>query len=350
MQRLYQNSVEDAKTIINHLLQESLKVEGFTNGMSTSAIHAQLNDMSRGLSGNNIWRVIHKELTISEARKHFREIRDKIEDCALNLGISLRLHSTDTRKLKVRSRSMIRRARRSPWSTAVLGEHVSSSDDTEPELPYARSTEVVARDQSPMITPPKRVTGHLLTPRTDLSDGRRALTGRKKCVTSSTGVKALPMRQNVEQFGNRILEYPRLIYRSYDTHSQGLNTPTCIRAGKFHDLNERVPPPEWTREAVWNHLEHGKQPSPYISFRQNLRACMFSAIKSDDESNSCIAIVDLQSFLAAAQRRWGVDDAAQWCPILVRRFGLRPGRNRSYTGTSEFLLYGRAPYSLLNPI
>lgn len=277
--------------------------------MPTAIVEAQLSNMIRGATGHAIWRMMH-DLSIPEARKRFVATRNDIEDGALDLGISLRLRAHEDNKLEVHSYGAVKRHRRKPISTAVLGDHVSSTDTEEESPRRMKRPNVTGR--VPVVTPRKRVTPPLFLG-----------------------------SQNEDQSDNEYRRYPRFLYRWYNTHSQGINTSSSIRAGRFLDGKENIPPPMWTVAAVSNHLEHREVPSYYISFRDNLRGCLFLAMKADSHSNASITIVDLESFLAGCRQRWGSDDAAQMCHRLIERFGLEPGRNRSYTGRGEWLLYGK---------
>lgn len=283
------------------MIQESLEIEGYPHGLPTAIVDSQLQSMVRGATGHDIWRIIHG-LAISEVRRRYRETRDAVEDAAINLRICLRLRAHEANEPE--SRPYVRgKRRRMESSTAVLGDHISSTDTESEEAPRRMN--------------------------------------RKRAGPSRRVAKVSLGSQNEDESDNEYRRYPRFLYRWYNTHSQGINTSNSIRAGRFLDGKENIPPPMWTIDAVSNHLENREEPSCYISFRDNLRGCLFLAMKANSHSNTCITIVDLQSFLAGCRQRWGSDDAAQMCARLIERFGLEPGRNRSYTGRAEWLLYGK---------
>lgn len=336
-QRLYENSIEDATRFINHLCSEDLTLEGYPKGLPIATVQAMLHSMSEGAAGYATWETIHIVLSISEARKSFREIRDTVEDTALVLGISLHLRAEECQKGKTHPHR--KPARKKEKIRSVLDDHYSSSDNTESEMQRNSSRKrVLERIQGPATTPQKRVKTQLLTPRSDRSLSTTSRSGRRSWTMLTKGIPT-PLWQNVDGLGNKGRWYPRLLYRSYSRRSQGLNTPMEIRASKFLDTSRTIPPPAWDFAAVANHLIPQQQKSPYISFREGLLCCFFHALKEDKGAEACIAVIDHQK-AKATTHEWG-DEAIKRCRFLIDKFKMKVGGvKRNYTGSREWLFYG----------
>lgn len=334
--------MKDATTVMNHLLAEDLELEGYKEGLPLATVNTQLYAMIEGSYGYNIWRNIHIDLSISEARKRFRETRDMIEDAALILGVSLQLRAQEILKPNTQPRRLGKRARKIEQVRGVLSEHYSSDDDdTDCELRSSRpKRRVFARISNPPVTPRKRITAQLPTP--SRSRGTAPRIGRKTSWSDLTGGKVTSVRQNVDEFGNKVRRFPRLLYRYYSSRSQGLNTPTEIRAGMFIDTRHKIPPPEWDLSTVANHLIPEKRLSPYISFRESMLSCVYNTLKEDADADARITVIDFQKLKSTSQQ-WG-DDAMQPCRFLINKFKLElGGKKRNYGGWGEWLIYGKSP-------
>lgn len=340
-QKLYGNSIQDLTSILNHTLATELRAEGFRSGVPTSTVQWQLQDMQQGSSGYDIWRNVIVNASISEARKTFREDRDIIEDAALALGIGLHLRTEEVDRSKPHGRRLGKRARKIEEIRGVLGDLVSSSDDSEsdPHNPGNR------RKSSSIETPPGTSTrqgqSRLLTPISRQSGGTTPGSLRKTSSVKKTATTAKHVSRNVGESASRTKGLPKLCFRWYNNQSQGLNTPTELRAGRFLDKSQEIPPPEWDPEAVRNHLVPHKLPSPFISFRESLRPCIFRALKAGVDTNACITAVDLQKLRDISVQKWGHDNAVKACPDLIKNFELRLGRRSLYTGGGEWLVHGK---------
>jgi hypothetical protein len=330
---MYENEMADITAIMNSLLTESLEAEGYVNGMPAATLHAQLHTMQKqGSTGYDVWLEIGSGMSISEVRTKYRDARDKIEDIAVTLGISLRLKAEDIRVPKPSRQYTIKRGRTDRKISGVLPCFISSEDDTEDETRSPRSIRRnSSRGEDSFSTPKRPKMRQLLTPPPSRSGEQ------KRHWSEFSKGKVTPVWQCKDELGNKVRRFPRLVYRWYSHCSQGLNTPTSIRAGKFLDPSQVVPPPEWDLEAVTNHLTPGLLPSPYISFRENLVPCLFAAIKADVDA--WITVVDLQK-VKNAPEKWG-DDAIGVCAALVNKYNLKLGGRYNYRGTGEWLVYGR---------
>ncbi len=330
-QKLYKNSIDDMTKVINHILAEELRAEGFQSGMPSSTIRWQLLNMQQGASGYDIWRKIILDPTISQARKTFREGRDAIEDAALALGIGLYLRTQEVDSFR-HGKRLGKRAKKIKELRGVLGDIISSDDDSESGLQSPRDR----RRKSPSIqTHPMTLSrqGHdqFLTP-ISLRSGDNT-PGLLSETSSGKGIATKATNKP------RIL--PRLVFRWYNNRSQGLNTPTEIVAGKFLDKPKDIPPPEWALEAVRNHLTPHKLPSPFVSFRESLRPCLFRALKAGVETHAHIAIVDLWKLRDMNHQKWGSCQAIKACPDLVEQYNLTLGGRGTYKGGGEWLTYGK---------
>jgi hypothetical protein len=287
--------------------------------LKTTTIQWQLKSMQQGSAGYHIWRKIFVNVSLREARKTFRETRDAIEDAALSLGIVLLLRTEANEHFKAHGKRPSRKQRKKEDFEGVLGCYVSSNDGSESELdtPPTRQRKSPSAETS-VVTPTRQGRGQLTTP-ISLQPG----------TSRSTAPKGPP----------KIRSLPRLAFRWYNTRSQGLNTPTELRAGKFLDTSQKIPPPAWEREAVSNHLFPHKIPSPFISFRERCRPCIFRALKAGVDTNACIVVVDLHKLRELSIQQWGHDKAIKACADLVNHFNLElKGR---YTGGGEWLVHGK---------
>ena len=338
-QKLYENSAQEMTLIINHIFTDDLRAEGFQSGLPVSTIHAQLNDMRQGSCGYETWRAINIDMSISEARRNYRDLRDSIEDAALALEITLHLRGRGPDHFKPHGYRLGQRDRKIQRIRGVLGELVSS-DDTESDL---RSPRKMRRTSYHLKAKPKTPTrpvsqGQLLTPKSITSGGTTPGSGQSKWWTELTGGKHISVNEYVDEFGNKARRFPRLIYRWYSLQSQGVNTPTEIRAGQFLDKSKAIPPPKWDMKTVANHLIPEKRPSPYISFRESLLPCVVYAIWAGCNADATITIVDLQK-VKAVSLQWGYDVAIP-CAALIKKFKLKLGKMGKYRGRGEWLVYG----------
>lgn len=335
---------------MNNALAEQLKAEGFLTGLPETTVRGQFDEMRReGARGHDTLRTICVDLSIGEARKGYRELRDKIEDTAFSIGLTLLLRAEEDPHLHI-LRGRRHRGKRfleehqdeeseDDGLQGVLGHFVSSGSDTDSGMLCTRNKKCVHTKRTahsayrtkvskvPLPSPNSGRSG-LTTPRTDQRAG------------TDVRVKAVPSFQRVSETGNKLQRAPRLLYRWYNSESQGLNTPNQLRAGRFVDASCQIPTPEWDIESVSNHLIPEKKPSPFISFRDEMRPCMVHALHANENSNAYLTIIDFQSFLTASRQRLGDDSAARYCPTLVKRFALKLGRKGTYTGRGEWLLYG----------
>lgn len=326
------------------MLAEELSAEGFDAGMPTSTVRGQLLNIKQGASGYDVWQKVVLNPSIAEARKTFRDGRDAIEDAALALGISLHLRTEDVDGLKPHRKRLGKRARKVEKLRGVLGDIISSDDDSESDLqsPRNRRRRSLSIETSP-VTPSRQGHGQLLTP-ISLQSGVN--TPGVLCETSSAeGIAANARRVTTipRKATTKSQDLPSLVFRWYNDRSQGLNTPTELRAGRFLDQPQEIPPPEWALEAVTNHLIPHKLPSPFISFRESLRPCLFRALKAGVETNPCITIVNLQKLKDITRQKWENYEAIKACPDLVQQFHLTLGRKGTYTGGGEWLVYGKSP-------
>ena len=275
--------------------------------------------MQQGSTGYDIWRKVLVDVSLREARQKFRESRDAIEDSALSLGIVLRLRAEENDHLKFQGKRPSKRNRKKQDCEGVLGHWVSSNDGSESELdsPLSRKRKS-ARIETPVVTPTRQGRGQLTTP-ISLQPG----------ATKSTAPRSPP----------QIRSLPRLVFRWHNTRKQGLNSPTELRAGKFLDGSQKIPPPEWEKEVVRSHLIPLKSPSPFISFRERCRPCIFGALKAGVGTDARITVVDLHKLRELSNQQWGHDGAIKSCEDLVERFELSlPGK---YTGEGEWLVHGK---------
>jgi hypothetical protein len=344
-QKVYQNSIQDVTSILNHFLSDNLQAEGYVSGMPVSTVDMQLAAMRQGQAGYEIWRAIHLDMSIPEVRKRHRDSRDLIEDAGLALGLTLHLRAEEPNLLRPHGNWVGKRRKRNKEMRGLLGDEYSSGDDTQDDMqsPVKKRPISLNVKTNPRITPKTSTSqrqAQLLTPTSGLSGANTPVVGRKKSWTELTGGKAKPFCQNTDEFGRIVPRFPRLLYRWYSRRSQGLNTPGEIRAGKFLDTNQTIPPPEWDLPTVANHLIPEKRPSPYISFRESLTSCVFNALKEDEDAGACVAVIDFQQLKATSQQ-WG-HDAVSPCASLVKKFELKlGGKKRNYKGTGEWLVYGR---------
>jgi hypothetical protein len=320
-EKFYDNSVEEIASIFNHILTEDLKAEGFKMGLRPGTVQLQLKSMQQGSTGYDIWRKVIIDVTLRDARKKFRESRDAIEDSAFSLGIVLHLRAEENSRLKPHDKRPRKRQNRKEDLEGVLGDWVSSNDDSESELDSSLSRKrKSASTETLPETPTRRSQCQLLTPLSKQSGASKRIAHRGQ-----------PKPRT----------FPRLVFRWYNTKSQGLNTPTELRAGKFLDRSQRIPPPAWEREAVTNHLVPHKSPSPFISFRESCRPCIFRALKAGVDTNACITVVDLHKLRELSNQQWGHGEAIKACPELVEHFDLKLGTKGLYTGGGEWLVHGK---------
>ncbi|KAF7513819.1 hypothetical protein GJ744_007870 [Endocarpon pusillum] len=321
--KLYGNNIDDMTRILNHILANELSAEGFDAGMPTSTVRGQLLNIKQGASGYDVWQKVVLNPSIAEARKIFREGRDAIEDAALALGIGLHLRTEDVDR-KPHGKRLGKRGRKIEELRGVLGDIISSDDDSGSE------TSPSGQGHGQLLTPISLQSG-VNTPGVlcETSSARRIVTNDRRVTT--TPRKATTKSQDI----------PRLVFRWYNDRSQGFNTPTELLAGKFLDQPQEIPPPEWALEAVRNHLVPHKLPSPFISFRESLRPCLFRALKAGVKTNPCIAIVDLHKLKDLTCQKWGNYEAIKACPDLIKHFNLTLGKEGTYTGSGEWLVYGK---------
>jgi hypothetical protein len=277
--------------------------------------------MRHGLAGYDIWRKVIVDVSLREARQTFRESRDIIEDSAISLGIVLRLRTEENDRLKPHGKRPSKRQRKKEDLGGVLGRWISSNDGSESELdsPASRKRKS-ASIETPVVTPTRQGRGQLTTP-----------TSLQPDVTKRTAPQSPP----------KIRSLPRLVFRWYNTMSQGLNTPTELRAGRFLDKSQKIPTPAWEREAVKSHLIPLKSPSPFISFRESCRPCIFRALKAGVDTNARITVVDLHKLRELSNQQWGNDEAIKDCADLIRNFDLKLGKRGQYTGGEEWLVHGK---------
>jgi hypothetical protein len=339
--------MHDIAAIMNVLLAEALKDEGYRNGMLRSTLNAQINDMQLlGSSGHTVWSKIHLGLSIPEARKTYREVRDLIEDAALDLGICLRLRGQETQASNTQRHRGVKRPRRDTDGASVLNKYVSSNDETDMEDGFRglwKKRRLASSGNSSVMTRTRRKAGQLPTPTSGQSRKSTPEIDRRKRRADLSQGSTTRTTQNVDGSVNKARRPPRLLYRWHCTHSQGVNIPSRIRAGKFIDLTQDIPPPDWNVKAVMNHLIPETRPSPYISFRRTLKPCLHHAIIADPGSDACVTVIDTEKLRALFVQRWGNDHALQPCLALVRRFGLEGkfGKSGTYRGSTEWLVYGR---------
>jgi hypothetical protein len=344
--RIYQNNLQDVTAIVNYLLRDDLKAEGYENGMPVTTVKAQLCDMRRGSSGYQYWRSVHIERDISEVRRTFRELRDVIEDTALRLKISLQLRSGDPVNPWRHGYCLGKRDKKIEQIRSVLPELISSEDDTDTDMqsPGKRRQRSLGTKAIP-TTPKKQIRSQLPTPTSTKSGHKSAASSYKKSSKPADRVK--PVLLNAGECATQGKNFPRLVYRWYSHQSQGLNTPAELRAGRFIDPSQIIAPPDWNYNAVLNHLFPRKQHSPYISFRERLRPCIFHALKADADANACVAVIDLHKLRERSRQEWGSDDAIKACPQLIDYFGLTLGERGTYNGKGEWLVWGKQRHSVI---
>lgn len=313
-------------------------------------MRGQLLNIKQGALGYDVWQKVVLNPSIAEARKTFREGRDAIEDAALALGISLNLRTEEIDSLKRHEKHLSKKARKIEELRGVLGDIISSDDDSESDLqsPRNRRRRSASIDTSP-VTPSRQGHGQLLTP-ISLQSGVNTpgvlceTSSAKRIATNAGRLTTIPRKATTKS-----QDLPSLVFRWYNDRSQGLNTPTQLLAGKFLNQPQDIPPPEWALEAMTNHLIPRKLPSPFISFRESLRPCLSGALKADVETNPCITIVNLEKLKDVTRQKWGKYEAIKACPDLVQQFNLTLGRKGTYTGGGEWLVYGKSsPWSTLD--
>lgn len=343
LQRLYDNQMADVAAIMNILLAESLKSEGFTTAMTAATLQAQLHCMQRqGSPGSDVWLEIFSR-RIPEVRTIYRALRDQIEDCALGLNISLHLKAKDVQFPKHLGLAIVRRGVPVKKIQGVLPSYVSSEDDTDGEIWHSRRQRRHSSGGRDYFSTPRRNHNHqLLTPTSGRSRGSSPKSSHKRRWSQLSGGLPTSLCHHADELGNKIRRHPRLVYRWYSRQSQGINTATEIRAGKFADRSITIPPPTWNVDAVRSHLTPEEVPSPFISFREALLPCFAYAMKADAVDNACIAIVDLAKVRATASAVSSPDfeDGMKPSAVLVNQFGLKLGRNGTYRGNGEWLIYG----------
>lgn len=288
--------------------------------------------MSEGQAGHEDWLTIHVKLTIPDIRRQFRNVRDKIEDIALTLDIPLQLRARDVQTSEARPPRTKKRVHK------FTTRGVLSADETDSDASVSRvKKHNYARGQEFPVTPTKKITVQLLTPNSDKSANisRRI---ERKSTTHLIRSEDTSILESTAAVGNKVRRPLRLLYRWYSSHSNGVNSATELRAGRFLDPSQSIPLPEWDLESVSNHLIPETLPSPYISFRTNLLPCLFKAIKEDRNAEACIAVINVRK-LKDTSRRWG-DNAIYPCPVLVKRFDLKLGKKQNYRGRGEWLVYG----------
>ena len=342
-QKLYGNSIEDMTNIMNHILAKELRAEGFQSGMPSSTVRWQLLNIQQGASGYDIWRKVILDPTIAEARKTFREGRDAIEDAALSLGITLHLQTEEVDRIRPHGKRLGKRARKIQELRGVLGDLISSDDESDSDLPGSGNRQrMSASVETPIVTRTRHGQGQLLTPISRQSGGNTPGSFGKISSGRDPVPEANNASKNAGEPRSACKSLPKLVFRWYNDQSQGLNTPAELRAGKFLDQSQTITPPVWTMEAVTNHLVPHKLLSPFISFRESLRPCIFRALKAGMDTNACVTLVNLEKVRDMSIQKWGSENAVKACPNLIKHFGLTLGRGGSYKGGGEWLVHGKS--------
>lgn len=243
--------------------------------------------------------------------------------------------------MKPHGKRLGKKARKIQELRGVLGDLISSDDESDSNLPGLSNRQRISFSvETPIGTRTRSGQGQLLTPVSRQSGGNAPGSSNKISSGREPFLEANDDLKNAGEPPNARRTLPKLVFRWYNNQSQGLNTPTELRAGKFSDQSMTITPPVWTLEAVNNHLVPHKVLSPFISFRESLRPCIFRALKAGRYTNASVTLVNLRKVRDVSIRKWGSDNAIKACPDLIKHFGLSLGRGGSYKGGGEWLVHG----------
>ncbi|KKY25184.1 hypothetical protein UCRPC4_g01990 [Phaeomoniella chlamydospora] len=161
------------------------------------------------------------------------------------------------------------------------------------------------------------------------------------------GLARRPKYSIVRETGDGLLSetrpIPRLLYRFFDSGSQGINQASGFMAGLF--VHHPLVPSHLIEEAVFEaasigHLTPEIKPSPFVSFFDSLRPALYRALQSS--LDPYISIIDTADLMEAHKRRHGVENGCIFsAEDIIFRYKMKLRRN--YYGPSEWLVWGSVP-------
>lgn len=345
---MYENSIAELTPLFNHINQ----LDGSSTdaeALNTATLQRQLGSFRQGRTGCKIYESICIDSTLLESRRQHRDTLDVIEETAISLGIELRLSTSDAPLQQQHANEnptnlSLKRSTKPPRSQEQERESSFSDDDsssanssesdssTDSESEFASESDISFDSEAEYED--EAEPSYASSPRTPRRNLSRFKPAQLPSPPSSGGSSRPKAQQPKPRKYNKS---PRLLYRWYRDSSQGLNSRIGFRAGLFVSPSTPIPEPSWPYDTVRNHLVPEKQLSPYISFRDNMRAGMRRALQLSDTNNACIAVADFETL------KDSVGEAGlRAAPELVQEFELKLQTKRGlYSGGGEWLVYGK---------
>ncbi|KIX00470.1 uncharacterized protein Z518_10610 [Rhinocladiella mackenziei CBS 650.93] len=352
--KFYEISSQDLAKIFNTLITDRLVHEGFNDGLTSTALMAQIRDLKRSRRGAEFQRI--QSMTMNSARTSYRLYRDSIEDTAYNLRIILNLRVPPPEEVTPAKRL-------SPTPTALH----ESEDEVESPRKRRRVRQILkARTSSGPIRRSKYFQ-KLSTPASPSSassysdsdssgswctaansDRTEFQTPDEHFPESSARIPPL-LRINFDNEKRSAARRPRLLFRAFDAKHG-------FKARRFLDSSVAAPPEPESQEfsdEVLPHLTTDRRHlSPFLSWTENPERALKLLVKNS-ETPRCLAIFDYNVMERELENRHG-KWAGPWAvPPICRHFGFdvlpkvsdnshsnQVDKTHSYTGTGEFLSWG----------
>ena len=324
--KFFSNSITDLAPVFNRLFQDILKEEGFEEGLRSSTLSTQWHDMRVGSNGNNIWRRVHIDLNIREARDRYHAIKNKVEDTAYDLQVELRLRADEQRFPKSPSYQLGKRTLKTEQIRGVLGDVVSSNEESEEE---DRSPRKIRHTRLAGDTP-RTTFGKTTTPGIFVPTSAPAALGTSKPKPKFDWTASLETHRPQSLHSNRDItdkDYylPNLVYRFSDSNSiSSLNLSSEFRAGMFRDRTLPIPPPPLGKQLeayALRHLTPEPKSTPFISVFGNVLQAFHRGLKSS--ADPLIAVIDLKRVQQSLGRRFPGQQVVYKVPLLCKQFDFR---------------------------
>lgn len=132
------------------------------------------------------------------------------------------------------------------------------------------------------------------------------------------------------------LPRPQLVFRFYNDHSSGVNTPDGMRAGLFQNRARCPPPPDIDSKAFHKeaakHFSWTQEPTPFISMYESILPVLHRGLLSTIDA--CIAVIDLHA-VSRSRNHSKVYAGA----YIIKRLGLQQDAY-GYRARTEWLVWG----------
>ncbi|MCJ1380617.1 hypothetical protein MMC17_003725 [Xylographa soralifera] len=352
---------QDIRDVFVAYFADSIKFCGEVHEISANAIGAQLWEIRNDGKHSLAWREVYLETAFLDPHGCWSATRSDLLATASDIGINLSRKSTED-KVKILDNAGARlnknKAKRKIQDNSDWDSITEYEGDTEQEDPLRALSKMTRLG---LLTPnsgsKRSKFYHSLSTMSPLGSLVPSRCNDIPFYTEGNGPPTLPstpckspLHKNKigSTWTKRILSFKNdMVFRFYDSNSQGINSATGFLAG---DL-ERTPitqPGLFSKAFLGpaeNHLRRFHVPTPFISVWDSLLPALHRGLRSDAYSsgNAYVAIIDAEQLNIGHSSEYAKAIRVREIVHELKRCGRY--LDMRYWGSSEYLVYREIPQS-----